>query len=737
MILQHRFKVGATLIGTILLGGCRFWYPDPDKDGTTYFIPGDNVYFPSQMGDLRDVFIYKTDHSIDSIKFVYYGKKPKFKKGYILLGMEKTGYMVKIKDDPTIRGDTIIVKTKLADLSEAIREAYIDTIVTPKPLSHGKYLPAIDTTYTTFLKGKYATVKVYHSEGIMRYEEKNDSFRIVIELPNFEIFINGSDFSAGIKTETLRIVYNLKFEVALQVRDFKIKYFKVVTISNKLEQLVRPYIYVKGEIDLLEDTLPIVPYDPFVAIVVAPPLVFTVGFGVNFGVDFSFSGELKWNFLYEYTESSKSGAEWRDGSWHPISQNLRNLNFKSLGLLPTIDGEAEISPFIQANIVFALYALPGIKFAPRGYLYFSETFEGCLTDYEEGWGIKFPLSIGLPNIKEIPSVNIVLADFRNPTYHKSKPKIKAYAVGYIEGFGPAFMIFDVGDPTNPYVVSYVRIPAIERNLIKINDNLIYTISGNGICVVNPNNIINPIIRCDTSIGIYRGREVRVSGNYMYFSGIYRGQSYNLMIVDISNPIYPRFAGGYRHYWFVPAGGLDVWDNFAYLGAYGGLLVIDVSNPANPNDTSFYHPPQFSLFSGYSNVKVLGNESVIIASTPSTFDVIDITNPAIPDTIPVYYNTDLGAIEMLVDTLEDKVYLINDYKITVIDISNPRAPRIERQVSTSINSPFHATIFGNYIYLGALHGLYILDKNTLQVVGMDNGDVDKVGNVNDIIVEGCF
>jgi uncharacterized secreted protein with C-terminal beta-propeller domain len=111
--------------------------------------------------------------------------------------------------------------------------------------------------------------------------------------------------------------------------------------------------------------------------------------------------------------------------------------------------------------------------------------------------------------------------------------------------------------------------------------------------------------------------VAVSGSHAYVA-----DHFNLLVVDVSDSLNPRVAGGTG----TPgiAYGVTISGNHAYVAAYeSGLLAYDITNPVSPQFVGSVDTPQWAW-----DVTVSGNHAYV-ADGLSGLQVVDITNPASP------------------------------------------------------------------------------------------------------------
>ena len=196
----------------------------------------------------------------------------------------------------------------------------------------------------------------------------------------------------------------------------------------------------------------------------------------------------------------------------------------------------------------------------------------------------------------------------------------------------------------------------QAHIVTVVGNYAYLADGtSGLQIIDVTNPINP--RRAGGFGTIEAWGVAVSGNYAYVADIVSG----FHVIDVSNPAKCVRVGGY-----VTSGsaiGISVVGNYAYVADWGaGLKVIDVSNPAQPvllgGNNSIYA----------RGVSVVGNYAYV-AGYDSGFHVIDVSNPTNCVLVGTFHMSAYG-----VSVVGNYAYVAgNDAGLKVIDVSNPAQP----------------------------------------------------------------
>ena len=277
------------------------------------------------------------------------------------------------------------------------------------------------------------------------------------------------------------------------------------------------------------------------------------------------------------------------------------------------------------------------------------------------------------------------------------------------GGGSRFWIYDISDPVNPSLISYVSVGGAATS-IAVNGNYAYlSLNENGFTVIDISNVEHPIVVANNDnetptyavvsekyayIATYlalwvidisvpykpeeitlfptgsQARQVRVSKNYAYVAEGYAG----LWIIDISIPSTPQSVANF------PTGGfandLVVSDGYAYVLNFpfdqgdttGGLWIIDVSDPTKPEGISFYrggihYPRGWWIL----NTLTVSDNYAFVTQSDSGLIIIDISDPENPHAAGFFASeSPLRDI----DVFGNFAFLAEENGFRIIDISNP-------------------------------------------------------------------
>ncbi|NLQ04244.1 Calx-beta domain-containing protein [Cylindrospermopsis raciborskii] len=256
---------------------------------------------------------------------------------------------------------------------------------------------------------------------------------------------------------------------------------------------------------------------------------------------------------------------------------------------------------------------------------------------------------------------------------------------------------------------------IALSKIKIVNNYAYTISSNGLLVIDisDNNSV--------SIGGFdtHPQDITVVNNHAYLATIDR-----IDIVNINDPSNPKlistvdFPGSYC--------GIEVINNYIYASTLGSLKIIDITNPFNPKYIQDFYPSDHVW-----DVKIMGDYGYV-ASRGSGLQILDITNPSNPKRIGGY-DTDGDTVS--VEIVGKYAYVADgNAGLQILDITNPANPKRIGGYNTDGNA-WDVEVVGDKAYVADRNaGLQILDiTNPANPKKIDSYNTD--GNAWDVEVVG--
>jgi len=211
---------------------------------------------------------------------------------------------------------------------------------------------------------------------------------------------------------------------------------------------------------------------------------------------------------------------------------------------------------------------------------------------------------------------------------------------------------------------------------------LYVVDGTGFWVFDVSNPVAP-----DSIGFYEKAGavgLDIVNNYAYVSDT---GSTGLTILDISTPESPVFVSEYT----TPGCGnkIIVANGYAFIADHtNGLEIVDVNNPLNPTFKS-----NVAISGAAVNVEMIDSQYVVIsASTPSSIEVIDVSNPDIPFIAASYG----GSGNLFVDGV--RLFEVGSHSISIQDVTNPLSFSSLGSIDVDVYHSLGVRVSGNFAYI---------------------------------------
>ncbi|MCX6584509.1 MAG: hypothetical protein NT166_30430 [Candidatus Aminicenantes bacterium] len=295
-------------------------------------------------------------------------------------------------------------------------------------------------------------------------------------------------------------------------------------------------------------------------------------------------------------------------------------------------------------------------------------------------------------------------------------------------------IYDVSNPLSP--LHKTTVDSVDK--FALNGNYAYIIYNTGLKILNIADPTDPQ-EVGTYAVNYDVENVFAAGNYLYLTKIANQFSWQLQIIDVSNPAAPGVSGGctfsaaptqltvtggtalitvkeYGLFIFdvgKPASPrllkrydfswspLDVFvtGNRSYVvDSYGELKIFDTTTPASPVVLGNHNAP-----SSIVGISVSGNYAYL-ATSNSGLQIIDVTDPANPAAAPSYC---FGCKLLDVAVKGNYAYLLQYPEMFAIyDLTNPVSPLLRGTIEVAGAAKIH--IYGNYALLSGEYGAAVVD-----------------------------
>jgi hypothetical protein len=332
------------------------------------------------------------------------------------------------------------------------------------------------------------------------------------------------------------------------------------------------------------------------------------------------------------------------------------------------------------------YWLPGQQFrsAPRGYI--ALMWALCAALLLSGCGIRANRNIKL--VKRIdlarlsPAAVAVQGDL-------------AYVANHSD-----LTVLDVSDPLNPQRIAFYLPEPNWRDDRSVFDVVVdghYAyLAANGLVVVDISDPHNPKGLYTYDIDGF-AFDVKVKEHYAYLAGLSNG----LLIFDVSQPSQPELVSQVYN---IPDRRLarrtsDSVEAVDFVGQYAYVVresewtklvdILDITDPASPKNVARYTPEKSPW-----DIVVQGHYAYLNAQL-NYIDVVDVSDPLAPHHVGSV-KTPGHIRQHTVDG--DYVYVADSFNISIIDVSNPKKPRVVGFYDISIG-PTVAKV-GDYLYARA-------------------------------------
>ncbi|HLE53409.1 MAG: hypothetical protein A2Z16_06910 [Chloroflexi bacterium RBG_16_54_18] len=295
-------------------------------------------------------------------------------------------------------------------------------------------------------------------------------------------------------------------------------------------------------------------------------------------------------------------------------------------------------------------------------------------------------------------------------------------------------ILDISNPAHPALVSSIEPKTPGCQAVALKDNRAYlACNPSGLYIVDISSPQNPV---ELSSGSVPGTmlSIAVVGNYAYLVDV---NSQGLLAVDVSNPESPQKVGMFtlmdvpdpRHESYSFSSVRVCGEYLCLAAVQDGLVVVDISNPAQP------------AFAGRSDTQVasglaVDGSLVYLVDDLDGLHVLDVSRPVEPAQIGVM-PTSVGGFEFTVEETSErgvfalgKTLYITDqaYGLTIVDVSQPGSPvRIGHYETPVPDWLFGIKAQGDYAYvIGRTSGFRVVniaDPGRLAEVSYDNSRKD--------------
>lgn len=307
-------------------------------------------------------------------------------------------------------------------------------------------------------------------------------------------------------------------------------------------------------------------------------------------------------------------------------------------------------------------------------------------------------------------------------------------------------IVDVGNPSAPVEIGFfpksTSMPYL--NGIDVAGGLAYVTTGNGLAIIDVNNLQAPTILGTVDIPGGGANDVVLANGYAYVTNMQ-----GLLVIGLSQPAQPTILGSIGTPGF--AQDVAVVGHYAYLAdANEGLRVIDVSIPQAPTEVGFYpssgirnvaadsHYAYFPYGSslqivdvsnprspfeaahvitrGSGELAVANGYAYLTGGAHGSFEIIDVATPTSAQVVGTFDNILGTAYEAAVS--EGLAYFIAGSEFQIVDISAPAMP-VEQGFTNIASCVAGVALKGNHAYAGGLTYTTVIDVSRPESIASIN------------------
>lgn len=302
---------------------------------------------------------------------------------------------------------------------------------------------------------------------------------------------------------------------------------------------------------------------------------------------------------------------------------------------------------------------------------------------------------------------------------------------YLGQFGGPFQIIDVDDPARPRLVGSYQPPATPVEVAVSGARAYLAADQAGLTILDLHDPARP-----TFLGEYKGAPV-IFDVAAHGALVYLATPDGLTILDLTDPDAPKTVGAF----YITGGAAAVLLNgqmALVVGSGGAVTMLDVSNPAAPNPVGRFGCAGCNFGAGGPLPLVVHGDQAFVASGDGGIQIIDLSSPAMPRTLsatpgslrealgvrvvgttayvaagddglyildlgkpggPVLLGSDdtLGHVSQ-VEVVGSVAYLASTSGVQIIDVSNPRDPRLLAAITDV--SAISLQVAGDRLYVGS-------------------------------------
>ena len=365
----------------LLVPGCKKATQPTEPESE--LVLSENTWLPEENADLEKVLIEG-----DTLLFIYRPgvPKPAFSVGDIVVGETEEGYLRRVLSS-VAEGDTLILLTEQASLTDAIVKGNVDTTFALSPTQQ-QLNPIRDRSIFKGDDGREYRLDI-RSDGPSVYPSAvGPSFDIKIPNVVIEVWDPDNNLAVVLSIDTIVVTKSVDFDFSLEIESGELKEFRLLGISTDEVSFVGLNMDLRAAVSAVfeRSLLPPIPLGKIVIWIGYFPIVISFDLQVYGGMKAELDLDAGIEVANDVTVicTNTVGAQYRYGSWEPIWDNSLNCN-GDFTFTPVSTLSASLTNYLKGGLNTRLYGGPGPQLYLKPYQYNEIGFPPL--DYELGVGI--------------------------------------------------------------------------------------------------------------------------------------------------------------------------------------------------------------------------------------------------------------------------------------------------------------------------------------------------------------
>jgi len=383
-------------------------------------IIGERTKLPETDTSLKEVVI-----TADTLKFIYTpdAPKPTYKPGDILVGQTGEGYLKKVVST-NISGDTLIVFTEQACLTEAIKKCEVETTFALMPEEKQFEKIRQDTTFVDE-KGKRYQMSIQVKKMLVEPHPELLEFRIPLVNVRVEIRDEAGNLAAFLTCDTIILTKRIEPDIEIKIDRSDLKEFHLTLRDTSKVDFKNCQVGFEMSITKeIAKHLISVPLGKYVIWAPTTPpvpilLIFKldISAGLDVGITLAVGCDIRDNV--NFVSGSEIGARYKEGSWTPVNEwNLSgNGNFTTS---PSASISARAEGSLKGDITCKIYGIAGPSLFLKSYQYNQLSYPPF--DFRLGIGLGAGLAFEVKILSwELAAYYHTFLDLRKELLHSTTP----------------------------------------------------------------------------------------------------------------------------------------------------------------------------------------------------------------------------------------------------------------------------------------------------------------------------